>query len=463
MSSIPKFADAKTAARLAGALSDEYAIVANPPYIYPPYDVYPLSKGTPVLEEGLLAAVMDMDGTTTTTEPCCINALDTMVRRCCGRADDPTWPGLDQGRDYPHIIGNSTTKHVEYLMRAYGDRFQQQAVRVQFVLGAAWTLARGKDPGRKRDLRNTLAALGVTDLEQDAAFQALMKAEDFYSPDSRVGAEVIAETHRNAFNIDGISNLTRAGIEIYYQRYHEVLGWVAEGRGDEMAEQVLGPGGKRLIGPMPGVGVFLALLKGWLGAEEAALFADALAEPLRTSGMLDEDAIPACRERIRRLGAYLSKHPARVALVTSSIYYEADLVLTEVFRILRTEIGQWPVGKEKSAFLLERFSSPHHYYDGFITATDSSEIRLKPHRDLYSMAMHEIGLYPEDFGKAVGFEDSESGTIAIRAAGIRVCCALPFHMTAGHRFEAATRVCPGGLPEVMLKHGLFLKESLLEG
>jgi hypothetical protein len=44
-----------------------------------------------------------------------------------------------------------------------------------------------------------------------------------------------------------------------------------------------------------------------------------------------------------------------------------------------------------------------------------------------------------------------------------VCCALPFHMTAGHRFEAATRVCPGGLPEVMLKHGLFLKESLLEG
>jgi beta-phosphoglucomutase-like phosphatase (HAD superfamily) len=78
------------------------------------------------------------------------------------------------------------------------------------------------------------------------------------------------------------------------------------------------------------------------------------------------------------------------------------------------------------------------------------------------MAMHEIGLYPEDFGKAVGFEDSESGTIAIRAAGIRVCCALPFHMTAGHHFEAATRVCPGGLPEVMLKHGLFLRESLLD-
>ncbi len=460
-SSIPKFADAETAARLAGALSDQYAIVANPPYIYPPYDVYPLSKGTPVLEEGLLAAVMDMDGTTTTTEPCCIDALNMMVRRCCGRADDPAWPGLDQARDYPHIIGNSTTKHVEYLVRAYGDRFLPEALREHLVLGAAWTLARGKDLGRKRDLRNTLGALGLADLESDPAFQELMKSDDFYAADTRSAARDIAEAHRDAFTFEGVSNLTRAGIEIYYQRYHEVLGWVAEGRGDEMAEQVLGRGGKRLIGPMPGVGVFLALLKGWLGAE-AADFAEFLAEPLSAAGMLDPSGLPACRERLGRLGAYLAEQPARVALVTSSIFYEADLVLTEVFRIIRTEIGQWPVSEAKKAFLLEHFASPHVYYDGFITATDSSEIRLKPHRDLYSMAMHEIGLYPEDFGKAVGFEDSESGTIAIRAAGIRVCCALPFHMTTGHHFAAATRVCPGGLPEVMLKHGLFLKESLLE-
>ena len=461
-SSIPKFADAETAARLAGTLSDQYAIVANPPYIYPPYDVYPLSKGTPVLEDGLLAAVMDMDGTTTTTEPCCIDALNTMVRRCCGRADDHTWPGLDKERDYPHIIGNSTTKHVEYLVRSYGNRFLPEAMREHLVRGAAWTLARGKDPGRKRDLRNTLAALGVAGLELDPAFQEIMKAEDFHSAQTRTAAKTVAESGRHAFNFDGIPNLTRAGIEVYYQRYHEVLGWVADGRGDEMAGQVLGPGGKRLIGPMPGVGVFLALLKGWMGAE-AALFAAALAEPLIAAGTLDAAQLPACRERLGLLGAYLARHPARVALVTSSIFYEADLVLTEVFRILRAEIAQWPVSNEKRAFLLERFASPHAYYDGFITATDSSEIRLKPHRDLYSMAMHEIGLYPGDFGRVVGFEDSESGTIAIRAAGIRVCCALPFHMTTGHRFEAATRVCLGGLPEVMLKHGLFLRESLLEG
>ena len=460
-STIPKFADAQTAARLAGALSDQYAIVANPPYIYPSYDVYPLSKGTPVLEDGLLAAVMDMDGTTTTTEPLCINALDTMVRRCCGRADDPAWPGLDQQQDYPHIIGNSTTKHVEYLVRTYGDRFQQAEMRTHLVHGAAWTLARGKDPGRKRDLRNTLAALGVGAMVEDAAFQALLRVRDFGSAEARAGAEAVAEAHRDAFNFEGIPNLTRAGIEIYYQRYHELLGWVAEGRGDEMAEQVLGPGGKRLIGPMPGVGVFLALLKGWLG-RDAARFADALAAPLTAAGMLSENELPACRERLGQLGVYLEKHPARVALVTSSIFYEADLVLTEVFRIIRTEIPQWPVSDAKKSFLLERFAGPHHYYDGFITATDSSEIRLKPHRDLYSMAMHEIGLYPEDFGRVVGFEDSESGTIAIRAAGIRVCCALPFHMTTGHHFEAATRVCPGGLPEVMLKQGLFLTESLLE-
>ena len=104
----------------------------------------------------------------------------------------------------------------------------------------------------------------------------------------------------------------------------------------------------------------------------------------------------------------------------------------------------------------EAFADPLVFYDAVITATDSSEIRLKPHRDLYSIALHELGVYPEDFDRVAGFEDSESGTIAIRAAGIGLSCALPFAMTRGHHFQAATQVCPGGLPQVMLEKGLFL-------
>jgi beta-phosphoglucomutase-like phosphatase (HAD superfamily) len=99
-----------------------------------------------------------------------------------------------------------------------------------------------------------------------------------------------------------------------------------------------------------------------------------------------------------------------------------------------------------------------HYrntYDAFITASDSTEIRLKPHRDLYSIALHQMNVPVKDFGNVIGFEDSESGTIAIRAAGIGRCIAVPFAQTKGHNFEAATLVCAGGVPEVVLEHNVF--------
>jgi len=70
-----------------------------------------------------------------------------------------------------------------------------------------------------------------------------------------------------------------------------------------------------------------------------------------------------------------------------------------------------------------------------------------------------MGIPPEQFHCVAGFEDSESGTIAIRAAGISVCCALPFAMTRNHQFEAATQVCPGGIPEVILLKNFFLPIS----
>lgn len=64
------------------------------------------------------------------------------------------------------------------------------------------------------------------------------------------------------------------------------------------------------------------------------------------------------------------------------------------------------------------------FYDAFITATDSNEIRLKPHRDLYSIALNQMGIASKDFNKVLGLEDSESGTFAIRAAGVGLCCAV---------------------------------------
>jgi beta-phosphoglucomutase-like phosphatase (HAD superfamily) len=133
------------------------------------------------------------------------------------------------------------------------------------------------------------------------------------------------------------------------------------------------------------------------------------------------------------------------------------IVLSEVFRVLCSEIENWPVSRSCKKVLLEKFSSYENIYDGFVTATDSSEIRLKPHRDLYSIALHQLGIPTSEYDQVIGFEDSESGTIAIRAAGIGLCLAVPFSDTQHHDFRAASHVLHGGLPEAILKHNVFLK------
>ncbi|MGE5314030.1 MAG: hypothetical protein ACM3Q4_04980, partial [Acidobacteriota bacterium] len=203
--------------------------------------------------------------------------------------------------------------------------------------------------------------------------------------------------------------------------------------------------------------IALAVMKGWLG-RESALVCDMLCRELeKKSGVrLPASERTAARERLAGLGAYFEAHPLKVAVVTSSIFYEADIVMTEVCRVIRSGIDDWPLSDEKKALLREKFSSYHAIYDAFVTANDSSEIRLKPHRDLYSMALHALGIGKEDFGRVAGFEDSESGTFAIRAAGIGLCVAVPFEHSKGHNLDAASLILPGGAPEAMLVHGLFM-------
>ena len=106
--------------------------------------------------------------------------------------------------------------------------------------------------------------------------------------------------------------------------------------------------------------------------------------------------------------------------------------------------------------IIDKFETYQKYYDGFVTASDSNEIRLKPHRDLYSIALHKLAVPKNDFNKVIGFEDSESGTIAIRAAGIGRAVAVPFAKTEGHNLDAASYISKGGLPEIILKQNLFL-------
>ncbi len=439
----------------------EFAVVENPSYVYPRYDIYPLPERTDTLPRGIAGTVMDMDGTTTTTEPLCLHSLETMVRRISGRETDPSWQGLNAEKDYPHIIGNSTTKHVEYLVRTYESSLKIEAMRFFYIYAAAWTLGKGADESRKHEVRNNCAALGIKDLLTDPTFLSLMRAPSLDTPDARAAIGDITRQYGPRMVLESFTDRVRAAVDIYYQRYHYILARISEGSGEQAAKEVFGDSNRHLIHPMPGIGVFLAMIKGLLGEELEFCFNEFAEYLLKHGAAESREELDRARHFLKPLGKFFERQPIAAAVVTSSIFYEANIVLSEVFRVLRKQVESWDISLERRKRIADLFASYTTCYDGFVTASDSSEIRLKPHRDLYCIALHRMGILPQDFSKVVGFEDSESGVIAIRAAGIPLCCAVPFPETHGHDFVAATYVARAGIPEVVLKKRVFLPDSLI--
>jgi beta-phosphoglucomutase-like phosphatase (HAD superfamily) len=425
----------------------EYAVVSNPSYVYPPEEYYPLAPPLHQVEQ-LSGVLMDMDGTTTTTEELCIYSLDEMVRLMSGVGSREQWQGLDRENDYPYIIGNSTTKHVEYLIHTYQSYINEDAARQAFLMAAVWTLQEGRDEQRRMEVRQNLTRLGLSEIIQPIE-QHEMDGDD-------------AQSH--AARISGLdfTRLVSLGIDIYYQVYHQMLARLNEGESGKIKKTLFGSQNseKDLIAPMPGIPLFLPMLKGWLGADISYVAGD-LVDHYQASRRreLSQDQKEEVIRRLTRLSRYFEQHPVQVGLVTSSIRYEADVVIQEVFRVIREYFMSSSLPDQRKRFLAERFGDYRNYYDAFVTASDSSEIRLKPHRDLYSIALHQLGIPPENFDQVIGFEDSQSGTIAIRAAGIGCCVAVPFAETSDHNFEAAVHTVKGGIPETLLKHQLFIKQE----
>ena len=430
-------------------LSTEFALIHNPNYIHPQYELYPLAPKITSIRKKLLGLVMDMDGTTTTTEELCIHSLEHMIRQITGRTNSDSWEGLDHTKDYPHIIGNSTTKHVEYLIKKYRPYIRHEELTESFFFSVLRTLTAGKDEGRKRDIRNNLASFNCREILHNPKFLNL-------HPDAADGqlrklAREFAVEYGSSIALNNFNGLVRAGIDIYYQRYHEILAAIAHGEGTALSTELLGDPSKHLIEPMPGIGIFLAMTKGILG-EEAGNLTEILIDHYRTrTGDTSEIDTIKVAHSLQKLGVRYQKSPLKLAVVTSSIFYEADIVMNEVFKVIREEIASWQVSDRTKTKLFDYFAGYRKMYDSFVTASDTNEIRLKPHRDLYSIALHQLNIPKKDFDKIAGFEDSESGTIAIRAAGMGLCIAVPFAQTKGHDFNAASFVAEGGVAEVLLK------------
>jgi len=415
----------------------EFACIKNPEGVFPELDYIPLAKKKNELKD-IRTVVCDMDGTTTTTENLCIHSLEFMVRKISGRMDMSTWQGLDKEKDYPHIIGNSTTRHVEYLIDSYRFNIDENAIKKAFIEAAAWFFRFGKDPLRVRDVQTSCKILNCEGIENDVE----LSDKDLY------------KKYKRSCVIDSKSKIVRASVDIYYQRYHEILMAVDQRKAIPMSNLIHGMSKENLIEPMPGVAIFISLIKGWLTADELKFLTPILmndyAEKYGAEYEGDAD--------LSSLAMYFTEHPVKLALVTSSIFYEADIVIKQVFTAIRKDVGNWPVSTSKKKLLQHQFAEYTRVYDAFVTANDSHEIRLKPHRDLYSIALNTLHVASKDMDKVMGFEDSESGTIAIRAAGIPCAVALPFAETSGHDLSAASHIVQGGLPEVILDHRLFLKK-----
>lgn len=415
-------------------LSDEFVLIKNPEFVHPEYEIVPLASKIQKPEK-LIAAVMDMDGTTTTTEELCIESLEFMIRKMSGLLSKESWSGVTQD-DYPHIIGNSTTKHIEYLINTYSHLLNKRETIYSFIDAIIWTLYEGKSEQRKKEVLDLLKSyhISIELIEKINESDALKQ--------KNIDAEILSSIE-NKLDLDDFSSLVKIGIEIYYQHYHQYL--LDLSRNPQLNLQ------KKLIEPLPGVSIFLTLIKGLLGSEAENL-AEKLIEEFKRKNKSSsaEFNLDEVKSLLRNLGIYFEKNPLKVAVVTSSIFYEADIVLSEVFNQMKLDIMNWKISDERKSEILKKFSSYQNYYDAIVTATDAYEFRLKPHRDLYSIALYRLGINKNDFDKVVGFEDSQSGTIAIRAAGIGCCVAVPFPQTQGHNLEAASYILWNGLPEFIL-------------
>ncbi len=435
----------------------QFAVVQNPDYVHPSFELYPLAEKSKGELDRLTAAVMDMDGTTTTTEELCIHSLEFMVRKMSGKLLPEQWIGLDSKEDYPNIIGNSTTKHVEYLINKYENAFVKNEIINSFLEAALWTVFVGQDESRREEVKNNLRYFGLSAVLVDKLTKELVE-DDVYLNQNLLNS--ISKKYLPKFPEFKFNDLVRVGIDIYYARYHQILERIKHGESEKVSTEIFNDANRRLIEPMPAVSIFLPLIKGWLG-NEAGRLSDELVKYYRekTGKELSTVEAEGLAEKLNILSAHFQEHPSKVSVVTSSIYYEAEIVLAEVFNVMSSQIASFNLSDDFKTFLLEKFADPQNYYDAIVSASDSSEMRLKPHRDLYSIALHRLGIPKNEFKNVIGFEDIESGNVAIRAAGIGLAVAVPFAQTSGHNLESASYICHGGLAEVIIKHNCFLRSS----
>jgi hypothetical protein len=209
----------------------EFACVRNLDYVFAPREVYPLAPRVQPPLARIAAFAIDMDGTSTTTEPLALHALEYMVRRFTGRLTPAEWPGLDEKLDYPHVIGNSNFRHTEFLVERYRAHLSHDAFRQAFFEAVCWTLAVMDDAQRRRDVSQNARNCGLSDLLDDGEFTRLVSGSTVTAENVGKLVEPFVRRFGAVFRCDHFGELVAAALDIYYLRYHSILRLIEQGRG----------------------------------------------------------------------------------------------------------------------------------------------------------------------------------------------------------------------------------------
>ena len=185
--------------------------------------------------------VMDMDGSSTDTEKLVLRAMRDMMREIL---QDPEFRFADKTEtddgDYPHIIGDSTTNHVRYLLSKYGGRVDDRKLSAGYLRA----LRRHREVKTRLDLVERDFVSGDRKLFDDPALRRLLSVESL--PWETADKTALELTDKHNVRMDRL----QGAIDIYYANYHIILEGI---RGGSIKEA--------LIEPMPFLGEFLSICK----------------------------------------------------------------------------------------------------------------------------------------------------------------------------------------------------------
>ncbi|MCU7494391.1 MAG: hypothetical protein HF314_04645 [Ignavibacteria bacterium] len=435
----------------------EFAVVHNPALVYPETELLPLAPKITAPQKELSAVVLDLEGAACTTVDLRLHSLEYVIRSISGRLSRDEWKGLDPLLDYPNLLGISVSEQIRYLIQRYHNFIKSDQMKDAYFNSVLWTSILSHDEERKLEAGHSLEYFGLQDMLKDSKFNELVIQKEFNKYNSNIITNYFVHKYGSLLNLQNFENSIRAAAEIFYRHYHQTLELIKYGEGSNLAEKLTGKSDMPLIRPLASVSLLFALVKGWLGEEVDYLFDELNQELKLKSSQVYRISSPAeARLKLKKLGRHFETHPVKIALATSSASYEAGIVLEELFNVISHEIRKWKLPQAKKDLLLGKFSDFRNVVDVFVTGSQSSKMRPKPHRDLFSLALGKLGLPRSMFHQVLGFEDSENGIIALRASGIGLAAAVPFAKSTRNDFSAAAFILPGGISEAILNHDLFI-------